>query len=320
MDLFLGLEIGGTKLQLGLGPANGQLLARWRDTVDVSRGGNGIREQILSAVPELLFQAKVDRNQVKAMGVGFGGPIDDTTQRVIKSHQIQGWNDFPLADFLSQSLKIPCVLGNDADVAGLAEALFGAGKGFSPIFYMTIGSGIGGGLIIDGDIYRAIGRGAAEIGHLRILDTRKGCEPIYRPLESIASGWGIGAYAQQLLSSGEGKGSPLQLIPIEEVTAHQVGEAAKTGDRFAFMILEECFSAIAEAICSVIALLCPRRLVIGGGVSLMGENIVFEPIRKMVSSRVFVPFSALTEIVPAALGEEVVVHGSLALAKRRLEG
>src|SRR5919204_5004056 len=115
-----------------------------------------------------------------------GGPVDDVTRTVIKSHQIAGWDGFPLADWIADLVGVPAVLGNDADVAGLAEALFGAGKGLSPIFYVTIGSGIGGGLIINGEIYRGAGKGAAEVGHLR-LATPQG--PVI--LEHLASGWAI---------------------------------------------------------------------------------------------------------------------------------
>src|SRR5437764_10949471 len=146
--MFLGIEIGGTKLQLGVGAGDGVLAGLWRGTVDVAAGPEGIRRQITAAVPELLAQSGVERSEIKGVGIGFGGPVDDATHTVIRSHQIQGWDDFPLADWVSDLIELPAVLGNDADVAGLAEALFGAGKGLSPIFYITIGSGIGGGLII----------------------------------------------------------------------------------------------------------------------------------------------------------------------------
>ena len=200
-------------------------------------------------------------------------------------------------------LDLPAVLGNDADVAGLAEALHGAGKGLSPIFYITIGSGIGGGFIINGEIYRGCGRGAAEIGHLKVRDPRTN-DGALDTLENIASGWGIGRYASRLF------GKP--------TTAEQVAVSAAAGDALANQVLAHALHALADAICAVIVLVCPRRMVIGGGVSLMGETLFFEPLRRRVAERVFVPFAGLTEIVPASLGEAVVVHGALALAGRKL--
>src|SRR5205085_330092 len=148
---YIGIEIGGTKLQLGVGPGDGTLAGLWRGTVDVAAGPEGIRRQIVAAVPELLGRAAVERAQVRGVGIGFGGPVDDATHTVIKSHQIEGWDNFPLADWITDFLGLPAALGNDADVAGLAEAHYGAGQGLSPVFYITIGSGVGGGLIINGE-------------------------------------------------------------------------------------------------------------------------------------------------------------------------
>jgi glucokinase len=297
---FLGIEIGGTKLQLGVGPDDGKLRGLWRGTVDPAAGAAGIQEQIVAAVPELLERAGVARQALRGVGIGFGGPVDDRTRTVIRSHQIAGWDDFPLADWLADLVGLPAVLGNDADVAGLAEALHGAGKGLSPIFYITIGSGIGGGLIIDGEIYRGVGRGAAEIGHVRV-----GWGPDDpRPLEHVASGWAIRERATAWFN--------------RRVSAEMVASLAGSGDSDALVILEEARGALAEAICPVITLLCPRRIVIGGGVSLMGEDLLFAPLRRLVAERVFGPFAGLTDIVPAALGEEVVVHGAIALARKKL--
>ena len=322
--MYLGIEIGGTKLQLGVGRGDGALAGLWRGAVDVAAGPEGIRRRITAAVPELLEESAVERAQIAGVGIGFGGPVDDATHTIIKSHQIEGWDNFPLADWITDILGWPAVLGNDADVAGLAEALFGAGKGLSPVFYITIGSGIGGGLIVNGEIYRGCGRGAAEIGHLRVWTPGKGGVEGWEsgPLESYASGWGIGHRAGTRLAQGEGKGSPLLKLAgtSEDISGHQVALAAEQGDAFAQSVLDEALLCLANAVCHVIALLCPRRVIVGGGVSLMGERLLFEPLRELVNQMVFRPFRGLTEIVPAALGEEVVVHGALALARRRLHG
>jgi glucokinase len=319
---YLGIEIGGTKLQLGVGADDGKLLALWRGSVDVAAGPEGIRRQILAAFPEVLGRAGLAREQLRGVGVGFGGPIDDATRTVIKSHQIAGWDGFPLADWVSDMLGLPAVLGNDADVAGLAEALHGAGKGLSPIFYITIGSGIGGGFVIDGEIYRGVGRGAAEIGHTIVnynIDTseRMGREE----LEGLASGWGIANRIRDELEEDRwqyARRSGLSKLPPEELTAAHVAEGDRKGDALAHFVMEETRVALAQAILQVIVLLCPRRIIIGGGVSLIGEAQLFRPLREMVAQRVFPPFAGLTDIVPAALGEEVVVHGAIALARKKL--
>ena len=297
--MFLGIEIGGTKLQLGVGPDDGELRGLWRGTVDVAAGPEGIRRQIVAAVPELLAKAGIERGELRGVGIGFGGPVDDATHTVIKSHQIEGWDNFPLADWITDLLDLPAVLGNDADVAGLAEALHGAGKGLSPIFYITIGSGIGGGFIINGEIYRGCGRGAAEIGHL-CVDWNDG--PV--PLEYFSSGWAIARRISE--------------IYLGELTAEDAASSARAGDPDSRAILDQAWNCLANALCHVIALLCPSRIVIGGGVSLMGEDLLFQPLRRLVAERVFKPFAGLTDIVPAALGEEVVVHGAIALARKRL--
>jgi glucokinase len=316
--MFLGIEIGGTKLQLGLGEGDGTIVALWRGTVNPTEGSEGIRKQIVSAVPELLAKAKLDRGALRGVGIGFGGPTDDATRTVIKSHQIVGWDGFPLADWISDLIGVPAVLCNDADVAGLGEALFGAGKGMSPIFYITIGSGIGGGLIIDGQIYRGVGRGAAEIGHLMIGYMNHREEHREATLESIVSGWGIAARARQALEGGIEQTTGESLLrrqPLDKLTAIDVFNAAREMDTTSQWVLRGSSLALAEAINKVQVLLCPRRIVIGGGVSL---SLSFDTLRQDVALEVFRPFAGLTDIVPAALGEEVVIHGALALARQKL--
>jgi glucokinase len=320
--MYIGIEIGGTKLQLGLGAGDGTLTSLWRGSVEVQRGGEGIREQILRETPTLLQRAGLGRTQIHGVGVGFGGPVDDADQTVIKSHQIQGWDGFPLAQWLTELLGWPVALGNDADVAGLAEALFGAGKGHSPIFYITIGSGIGGGLIINGEIYRGCGRGAAEIGHIRLaFEDKIACCIRWPVLEETSSGWAIASRAKSLAQQ-----QPDSLLfkmvkgNVDQLTPQHVAEAVEQGDGSATRLWDDALDHLAAAICHVVALLCPRRIVIGGGVSLMGEKALFVPLRQKVGRQVFQPFAKSFDIVPAALGEEVVVHGALALARQRFGG
>lgn len=314
---YLGIEIGGTKLQLGIGPGDGTLAGLWRGTVDAAAGSEGIRNQIAAAIPELLTKTGLSFRDLHGVGIGFGGPVDDVTCTVIKSHQIAGWDNFPLADWMSELVGLPAVLGNDADCAGLAEALFGAGKGLSPIFYITIGSGMGGGLIINGEIYRGCGRGAAEIGQLKSY-------PVHdEVLEDFAAGWGMQKEADRMLRDPHRRrwSKVLRKLGQEQlITVPEIAEAYKLGDFVAKEVLDHALSLLAEAICHVIALLAPRRVVIGGGVSLLGEQLLFEPLRRQVGIRVFSSFANCFDIVPAGLGEEVVVQGALALARKQFSG
>jgi glucokinase len=317
--MLLGIEIGGTKLQIGLGEGHGTLAGLWRGSIDPARGPEGIRQQIIEAVPQLLTETGQSAQSLEAASVGFGGPVDDPTQTVIKSHQIAGWDNFPLASWIGDFLHLPAFLFNDSDAAGLAEAVCGAGKGLSPVYYMNIGSGIGGGFVVDGKVYRGTGRGAAETGHLRIATwTRSGL--VYETLEHLASGWAIERRAR---SSSEKRSPSLRGTddtPLEpsNLTVAQIGKAALAGNSFARELLDPSWDALAEALCQVVALLCPRRIVIGGGVALLGEEILFAPLRERVRRRVFEPFADCFDIVPAALGEEVVVHGTLIWARQRL--
>jgi glucokinase len=316
--MFLGIEIGGTKLQLGLGEGNGKLAGLWRDRSEPANGPEGIRKQITEAVPLLLDDVRMQASNLEAVGIGFGGPVDDARHTVIKSHQIAGWDNFPLAEWIGEFLQLPAYLANDSDVAGLAEASTGAGKGLSPIYYMNIGSGIGGGFIADGKVYRGTGKGAAETGHLRIaVPYESGLK--YHTLEDLASGWAIERRGRALLAEcRQLEEGTWPADAATHLTVEQIGTAARAGSALARHMLDPALDALAEALCHVIALLCPRRIVVGGGVALLGEETLFRPLRARVQSRVFAPFSGCFDLVPAALGEEVVVHGALIWACQSL--
>ena len=319
--VFLGIEIGGTKLQLGLGHGDGRLIALERRSIEPVNGAVGILEQIREAYSSL--KSRLDPGtlgSVAGVGVGYGGPVDAETGVVIRSYQIQGWDDFPLADWLVENLSIPrATVQNDADTAGLAEARFGAGMGYSPVFYVTIGSGIGGALIIDGRIYRGAGKGAAEIGHLMVpVQSEDGL--ILRELELVASGWGIGQQGEQTARRllAEGRADWVVLEEAEgdpgRITGVSVGRSAVDGDPISGQILERARHAIVFALQQTIALVAPRRIILGGGVSLLGETHWHDPIRRQVEQGVFAPFRSTFDIVGPLLGEEVVVHGAVALA------
>lgn len=301
--MYLGIEIGGTKLQLGAG-SDGALREIIRRDIDPDAGADGILEQIAAAAPGLIA-----RHQPAAIGIGFGGPVNHAAGTVIKSHHVRGWTDFPISRWCQDRFGLPVALGNDADVAALAEAHYGAGRGMTPVLYMTVGTGIGGGLVLDGNIYRGFGQAAMEIGHLRPGTLAR--EP-HAILESLSAGWGIEARARaQLLAQHGDRPSAASLAAV---TARHVAEWS--GELpWARQVWEEALTALGWAVAQCITLLSPQVVVIGGGVSLAGDERFFTPLRALVAEYVFPPLLGSAGIVPAQLGEEVVVHGAIALAQ-----
>jgi len=300
--LCLGVEIGGTKLQLGLGGGDGRIAALERRAIRPEAGAQGILLQIERMFADLMAGPAGGGGLPEAAGIGFGGPVDVDRGVVLRSHQVEGWDGFELAGWVRRTLGIDRVaIQNDADTAGLGESLFGAGVGLSPILYLTIGSGIGGGLIVDGRIYRGSGLGAVEIGHLWIDDGPDGP----RRLEDIASGWAIGSTARDRI------GDP-------SLDAAAVARAAAAGDPTAASILGRATDAVGRALAHAVTLLGPRRIILGGGVSLIGESLWLAPIRDRLRERVFPPFRDSFDVVPAQLGESVVIHGALRLAHQSL--
>ena len=274
-----------------------------------SRSALGILQQIEAAATIL-----ISRHQCSAIGIGFGGPLDATHGKIIKSHQIEGWDDFGLADWCQQRLGLSARVHNDCDVAALAEARFGAGRHQKVVFYVTVGTGIGGGLVIDGHIFRGHGAGAAEIGHLR---PGLHAEQPDQTVESLASGWGIAAAAQARLSeplthqflpfSSGGGHRPEEvrqrLIEAEEaseeyaadllercdgqadrVTAKIVAQAASDGNELAREMLLRAARRWAGESRKTITLIAPDVVVVGGGVTLTEEALFVDPLRKEVET------------------------------------
>jgi glucokinase len=315
--MFLGIEIGGTKLQLGVGNGDGPPFAGFRRLdVDAGRGAEGILAQVAEAGRQLIAEFPI-----QAIGFGFGGPINAAAGIVTTSHQVEGWDNFPLAPWCTQTFGVPTYLGNDCDMAALAEARFGAGKKKRIVFYVTVGTGVGGGLVIDGSLYGSVRPAVAEIGHLRPgLDATAPSQTV----ESIASGRGIEASIVAALSAAPANdqhAAPLlaccQRDPLA-LTAKAVADQATVGNPLAQDAMDRSCRALGWGIAQVVTLLAVEVVIVGGGVSLSGEKTFFDPLRRYVRTYVFPPLRDSYEILAPELGEEVVVHGALAMAADRL--
>jgi glucokinase len=295
-----GIEIGGTKIQVVWGETPERIVERRVFRVDQAAGASGIRAQIESA----LGDASMPR--VRAVGVGFGGPVDYRTGRVCCSHQIEGWSEFDLGGWVQGLVGVPVRVDNDANTAALGEAVFGAGRGRDPVFYVTMGSGVGGGLIVGGEVYHGRLPGESEIGHLRL--DREG-----NTVESRCSGWALNRRILEVVRGGAG-GRLAELVagdPGHE--ARHLGVALGEGDPVASGVMSELVGDLSFALSHVTHLMHPAVVVLGGGVALLGE-----PLRSAVADRlpgmVMEAFRPGPEVVLASLAEDAVPVGALVLA------
>jgi glucokinase len=301
MNKHLGIEIGGTKLQLVAGGSDGTIRDRARAEIEPQRGGEGIREQITHALPGLL-----SRHAPRSIGVGFGGPVDHTTGRIARSHQIEGWSGFDLAGWLKEHSGLPVFVENDANVAALGEAIAGAGKGCRTVFYVTLGSGVGGGLIVDGRIYHGDAPGESEIGHVRL--DRSGVL-----VEQRCSGWAVDRRIREAIPTHPDS-ALIKLIGREtRGEARFLIEALQQGDALAQSILDETADDLAFGLSHVVQLMHPEVIVLGGGLSLIGE-----PLRDRVAQRlrryIMEVFGDGPAVTLSELKEDAVPVGALILA------
>lgn len=309
--MFLGIEIGGTKLQLGVGAAeNGELTVLQRATVCPANGAEGIRRQI-----EKIAMPLIGEYAIKAVGIGFGGPVDMAAGRIVKSHHVAGWDGFAVVDWCRRTFGLPACVGNDSDMAGLGEARFGAGRGSRVVFYTNVGSGIGGALVINQRVYVGGVGIASELGHVRPGPLADSSD---QTVESAASGWAIAAATR----ADARLAAELQRqygCSAEQLTSKMAAEAAGAGNEAAIGIFRRATQTYGWAIAQMITLLSPEVVVIGGGVPLAGEALFFAPLRQEIERYVFAPLRGTYRIAPTKLGEEVVVHGALALARAQAE-
>ena len=300
MSTRIGIEIGGSKQQIVAGDDEGNIIDRCRFSVDPQGGGPVIRERIAEELPKLIATNKPER-----IGVGFGGPVDIAKGTVAVSHQIEGWSGFPLRDWLHDITGLPVMVENDANTAALAEALRGAGRGLNPAFYMNMGSGVGGGLVLDGEIYHGDAPGEVEVGHLRLnLDGAT--------VEDRCSGWAVDRAIRAAIA--DTSDCPLaQLIgDTQGNEAQHLATALAQNDHIALTILGTVTRDLAFALSHVTHLFHPQVIILGGGLSLVGE-----PLRQGIADKLpeflMEIYGNGPEIKLAELNEDAVPVGALLL-------
>jgi glucokinase len=272
-SLVVGVDIGGTKVAAGLVDSGGKILTQIRTPMIANESAAQGLAAVISGIDMLLHNDPKAHNKIRGIGICAPGPLDPNTGVVLNPPNVTCWRNYPLAAEVEKVYHVPVKLENDANAAALAEAYWGAARGYGHIFYTGIGTGIGTGLVCHGKIYNGRTGAAAEGGHMSIdyRGPRCGCG---KPgcIEILAAGPAIARRARAKLTTGQNCGSTiLQLAKgnIDAVTSEMVGQASAGGDALAKEVLQETVRLIALWLSNIIDLLEPDVIVIGGGVAAM---------------------------------------------------
>ena len=314
-----GVDIGGTNLRVGLVPFEGGAPRVVRQERTLSERGPA---DVVARVADMLRSAVGEAGRGAAAGIGVGcpGPLDRNAGVVLETPNL-GWRKVPLRDMVAEATGLPVTLENDANCAAYGEWWWGAGRGAERLIGLTLGTGIGGGIVLGGEIYHGASDAAGEVGHMSVDYNGRLCACGSRGcVEAYASGPGIAARAAEGLA--EGADSRLAAIARNgrgRITARLVCEAAEAGDVYASRILTETACILAVAVSNLINLFNPDVIVIAGGVTAAGDRLL-GPLRDEVGRRAFASAVAACRIVPAQLPDTAGIIGAAGVFKRAAYG
>jgi len=313
----LGVDLGGTKILTALVGDDGGIVARERVRTPQD-GPDSVVAAVAGTIEAVLAAAGVSRRDVVGVGVGAPGPLNPDTGMVFQPPNLAGWHDVPLGALLTERLGVRATVANDADAAALGEWRFGAGRGIDDLVYVTVSTGIGGGIIIGGKLLLGVSGTAGEIGHMtidvngpRCVCGNTGC------LEVLAAGPAIARAAQEavrggaastLLSRAGGR--------VEAITARVVADAAAAGDALAAAVFNRAATYVGVGVANLLNLLNPAMVIIGGGVSKAGD-LLLEPVRRTARQRAFLRPARDARIVLSHLGDDVGAIGAATVAFMR---
>lgn len=307
MDYYIAVDIGGTQLRAALYP-EGEQKAVSQKRIPTQAKDQSPVDRLLDLIKSIM----PSQGRVKAIGMAAPGPLNPKTGILFAAPNIPGWVNLPLAQIVQDRFKITTLLGNDANLAALGEWKFGAGRGYQYLLYMTVSTGIGGGVIEDGKLLLGYKGLAAEIGHITVDPNGPKCGCGQQGhLEAFASGTAIARYVSEQLA----RGVPSSMSDLPAVTARDVSLAAEQGDPLAREALARAGRYLGRAIADFLHLFNPQIIIIGGGVSRSGKYL-FEPLRESIAEFVISPeYLHGLVITTAQLGDDAGLLGALALAQ-----
>jgi glucokinase len=312
MGKRIGIDVGGTNVKIALVDKSGKIIYSNSVPTYAKMGYEYTVNNIKQAIKDLMKETNTTAKDIDGIGFDFPGQVDYKTGVVKLAPNIPGWVNVPIAQMIEEEFHIPTRIDNDVRCAALGEMKFGAGQGCENFVCITVGTGIGSGLVVNGQLVRGASNAAGEIGHIKLQmkdglicgcgDT--GC------LEAYASGPSIVAMAQDYIKGGKStKFREMAAAEGGEITPYMVAKAAEAGDPVAKRIFEIVGEYIGIGLTSVINLLNPEKVIIGGGVAEAGD-LLLDPIRKTIKERAMVVAGSAVEIVPAQLGNSAGVIGA----------
>ncbi len=306
MKYVLGVDVGGTNIKFGLVNKKGDIIARSNmKTSCVKKGCQNLIKAIVAEGESLFKENKLKRKNILGVGIGLPGLIDIEKGFVHYLPNISGWNNVPLKSIFEKKIKLPTFIDNDVNVITLAEAKFGAGKGVNNLVCITLGTGVGSGLVLDGRLYRGEGFAAGELGHMPLNEKGdkctcggSGC------LETLVGNKRLLKKARSVFKRN---------VPIEEISP-----LARQGDKRAIKFWEETALHIGNGLVGVVNLLNPRLIVIGGGIS-NNHKYLFNTIRQVIKKRAMRKQASMVRIVRAKLGNDAGIMGAQALVNNSIK-
>lgn len=316
---LLGLDIGAYRLQVALANVQGEVLHTRQQAVERGAEASQVVLAALEMARGLLKESGVRPGQVVRVGIGFAGPVDVHQGVTILSHRMPGWERYPLRQVFAEAFDVTALVDNDARVTALGEALFGAGQDVRSLFYIHLSSGVGGGLVVDGQPYRGATTTAGEIGHTLVQEDGPQCS-CGRPghLEALVSAPALIARARELSGDDPALEARARDDP-QGLRFHHIVEAAREGHAPSRQVLRDAAHYLALAVANLINLLNPEMVVLGGVVARLAGEDLLQPLREEVESLAMAVPGQAVRIVLGSLGEAAVVVGAIALARQSLE-